>query len=146
MLTSVKNIVLIPSLLFLSFSAGLALAQENTVSANARTLNKQEVLDLISNKKIIYPTAKAAAMSSATEGRLETTFTKTEESGGTLIAYSKASSSSGKWSVDDNAKLVRQYDNFKWGDKPFRASIVEKNGKYFVRFGASEDHEIVAIE
>lgn len=146
MLTAMRNIVLVPSFLLLSVSAGLALAQENTVSENARTLNKQEVLDLISNKRIIYPTAKPALMSSATEARLETTFTKTEESGGTFTAYARGSSSSGKWSVDENARLVRQYENIRWGDKPYRVSVVEKNGKYFVRFGASEDHEIVTIE
>jgi hypothetical protein len=129
---------------------GIASAEDQAIPANARTLSKQEVLDLISNKKIIYMTKQATSASDGNEGSLQLDFTKTEESGGTLTAYAhgrvSGSSSGGKWYVRDDSRLVRQYDKVTWGNKPFQSRIVEKNGKYFVRFGAAEDHEIVKIE
>jgi hypothetical protein len=144
-----RSIRLASIFLLISATIGIASAEGQAISDNARTLSKQEVLDLISNKKIVYMTSKATSASDLREGSLEVHFKKTEESGGTLIAYAHGTgsgSSSGKWNVKDDSKLVRQYDMVKWGNKPFQSSIVEKNGKFFVRFGAAEDHEIVTIE
>ncbi len=146
MLNTVNKLLRVIILLCLPVAAGAVLAQESPMQGDGRTLNKQEVLNLISNKKVTYFTAAATSVSSVTEGSLQITFTKSEESGGTLVAYASRSSSSGKWHVDDSGRLVREYEMVKWGNKPFRSSIVEKNGKYFVRFGAAEDHEIVKIE
>jgi hypothetical protein len=144
-----RTILLAAICLFMSVPLSFAFAQDKNTSENARTLSKQEVLDLIANKTISYRTSKATSASDSLQGLLQTTFKKTDESGGTLIAYAHgkgASSSSGKWYVSDDAKLVRQYDLVQWGNKPYRSSIVEKNGKYFVRFGATEDHEIIKVE
>ena len=136
---------------FLLFTtiAGIAAAEDAGTGESARTLNKQEVINLISGKKIVYRTSKATSASDVSQGSMEVNFTRTEESGGTLTAYTNgygSSSSDGKWHVNDDAKLVRQYDKVKWGTKPFQCGIVMKDGKYFVRFGAAEDHEIVRIE
>lgn len=145
-----RSILLVSILWFISTMIGIASAEGQAIPENARTLSKQEVLDLISNKKIIYMTSKATSASDLREGSLEVHFKKAEESGGTLMAYAHGSggsgSSSGKWYVKDDSKLVRQYDRVNWGNRPFESSIVEKNGKFFVRFGAAEDHEIVTIE
>ena len=150
MLKTARTILLAAICLFMSVPLSFAFAQDKNTSENARTLSKQEVLDFIANKTISYLTSKATSVSDTQQGLLQTTFKKTEESGGTLMAYSHgkgpSSSSSGKWYVSDDAKLVRQYDLVKWGNKQYRSSIVEINGKYFVRFGAAEDHEIIKIE
>jgi hypothetical protein len=149
MLRPMRSILLVSIFCFISTMVGIASAEDQAIHGNARTLSKQEVLDLISNKKIIYMTSKATSASDLREGSLEVRFKKTDESGGTLMAYANGNtsgSSSGKWYVTDDSRLVRQYDLVKWGNKPFQSTIVVKNGKYFVRFGAAEDHEIVTIE
>jgi hypothetical protein len=145
----VRNIFLAAICLSLSSPLSLAFAQDKTIAESARTLSKQEVLALIANKTITYSNNKATAISDLQQVLLEITFKKTEEAGGTLMAYSHgkgSSSSSGKWFVTDDAKLVRQYDRANWGNKPFPSRIVEINGKYFLRFGAAEDHVIIKIE
>jgi hypothetical protein len=144
-----RSILSVSLFCLISIMVGIASAEDQAIHENTRTLSKQEILDLISNKKVVYMTAKATSASDSREGSLEVSFKKTEESGGTLMAYAHgkgSGSSSGKWYVSDESRLVRQYDMVKWGNKPFQSSIVEKNGKYFVRFGAAEDHEIVTIE
>jgi hypothetical protein len=149
MSTAARNIFLAAICSLMSAPLSFALAQDKSSSEAARTLSKQEVLDLIANKTISYMTGKATSTSDSLQGRLQTTFKKTDASGGTLVAYAHgkgSSSSSGKWYVAEDARLVRQYERVQWGDKPYFSSIVEKNGKYFVRFGAAEDHEIIKIE
>jgi hypothetical protein len=76
---------------------------------------------------------------------MKITFTKTEESGGNLTAFSTRSSSQGKWHVNDGSKLVRQYDVAAWGNKPFSVGVFEKNGKYFWKLG-EEFQELLSIE
>jgi len=150
MLNNIRNCFLVLLCSFISIPVGTAFAQENAELGNARQLNKQEIIDLISNKKITYMTRHATSVSDSNEGSVQINFTKTEESGGTLTAYAhgrvSGSSSGGKWNVGDDSRLVRQYDKVTWGNKPFPSRFVEKNGKYFVRFGTAEDHEIVKIE
>ena len=77
---------------------------------------------------------------------MKTTFTKTEESGGTLSAYAPGSSSDGEWHVNDNARLVvRQYDKVNWGNKPFTVGVFENSGKYYWKIG-QEFQELLSIE
>jgi hypothetical protein len=140
-----KNIHLIPVLFYLSMLVGTVFAQDKATSENEKVLNKQEIIDLISNKTVAYQTT-VGNLSSMTEHQLHTTFTKTDDSGGTLVSYAGRSSSDGKWRVTEDSKLVRQYESVKWGNKPFQSRIVEKSGKYYVRFGTAEDHEIVNIK
>ena len=146
---SVRSVASVLAFLLFATMTGSAAAEEAGAGESARTLNKQEVINLISGKKIVYRTSKATSASDVSQGSMEVNFTRTEESGGTLTAYTNgygSSSSDGKWHVNDDARLVRQYDKVKWGTKPFQCSIVMKGGKYFVRFGAADDHEIVTIE
>ncbi len=146
MLMTRRNILMAAMGCCIPLVARLAHGQESSAAERARTLNKQEVLDLVANRKLTYLTARATGMASATEGILQLVFVKTEDSGGTLNAYTGKSSSSGKWHVEDNGRLIRQYESERWGTKPFGVTIVQKNDKYFVRFGTSEDHEIIKIE
>jgi hypothetical protein len=140
-----NNIHLISVFFCLSILVSVAFAQDKAVSENERALNKQEIIDLISNKTVTYFTT-VGNIGSSTDHQLQTTFTKTDDSGGTLVAYSGRASSDGKWRVTEESRLVRQYDSVKWGNKPFQSRIVEKSGKYYVRFGTAEDHEIASIK
>lgn len=130
---------------FIALSVGVAFAQGNTAFENARKLNKQEIIDLISNKTISYRITVGSQNTSAVRvDMMKITFTKTEEAGGNLTAFSK-SSTEGKWYVNDNARLVRQYDKVSWGNKPFTVGVFENNGKYYWKIG-EEFQELVSIE
>src|ERR1035437_9228243 len=136
MLATVRSIVLVPICLLISILFGIAFAQEKTISENGRELDKQEIINLISNKAISYHiTVGGPVNTSNAQLLMKITFKKTEESGGSLSAFAPGSSTDGKWHVNDQSRLVRQYDSPKWGNKPFAASVVEKSGKYFLKLG-----------
>ena len=146
MIRTIRNCFLILFYSFISIPAGIALAQGNAEFANARQLNKQEIIDLISNKTISYRITVGSRTASAINFEMmKMTFTKTEESGGTLSAYAPRSSTDGKWHVNDSARLVRQYDKITWGNKPFTVGVFENNGKYYWKIG-EEFQELLKIE
>ena len=144
MIRKIRNCFLI--LFYSIISIPLGLAQGNPGFENARQLNKQEVLDLISNKSVSYHiTVGSRSPGAATYELMKITFKKTEDSGGTLSAYAPRGSSDGKWQVNDNGRLVRQYERVAWGNKPFSVGVSENNGKYYWKIG-EEFQELLAIE
>ena len=146
MIRNIRNCFFILICSFISISTGTAFAQANAEFENAKQLNKQQIVDLISNKAVTYRITVGGGTASATSIRMmKMTFTKTEEFGGTISAYSPSSSSDGKWHVTDSAKLVRQYDKVSWGNKPFAVAVYENNGKHYWKIG-EEFQELVSIE
>jgi len=142
----VRNCFLVLIYAFISIHVDIALAQGNAAFDNARQLNKQEILDLISDKAITYRVT-VGSMSANTSSIVmnKVTFKKTEEFGGNLIAYISARSSEGKWYVNDKSRLVRQYEKVSWGNKPFSVGVFENDGKYYWKIG-EEFQELVSIE
>jgi len=125
---------------------GIAFAQTTSEFENGRQLNKQEVLDLISNKTVTYRiTIGTRNATSYTTSTMKLNFTKSEEAGGTLSAYAPGSSTDGKWSVNDAGRLVRQYDKVSWGNKPFSVGVFESGGKYAWKLGG-EFQELLTIQ
>lgn len=146
MIRTIRTCFLILFYSFISIPIGLAFAQGTPGFENARQLNKQEVLDLISNKTVSYhATVGTRTTGVATIVLMKTTFKKTEDSGGTLSAYAPGGSSDGKWQVNDNGRLVRQYERVAWGNKPFSVGVFENNGKYHWKIG-EEFQELIKIE
>jgi hypothetical protein len=141
-----RNCFLVLFYSFILFPGGIAFAQGNTEFVNARQLNKQEIIDLIANKTVRYRiTVGSPSDSDVNKDMNKITFTKTEESGGNLSAFSSKSSSDGKWYVNDNSRLVRQYDRVAWGNKPFGVSVFENKGKYYWKIG-EVFQELLSIE
>lgn len=146
MIRAVRNCLLILFCSFISIPGGIAFAQGNTELENARQLNKQEVIDLIANKTVRYrATVGARTDSDVNVDMMKITFTKTEESGGNLSAFSSKSSTDGKWYVNDKSRLIRQYDKVAWGNKPFGVGVFENKGKYYWKIG-EVFQELLSIE
>lgn len=126
--------------------AGSATAQETTDLEGAKPLNKQEIIDLIANKKISYrATVGSRSANTANVEINRITFTKTDDAGGNLVAYMQKSSSNGTWYVNDNSRLVRQYERVSWGNKPFSVGVFESGGKYYWKIG-EVFQELISIE
>jgi len=146
MITHIKYAFLMLCYGFISIPVGNVLAQDSSALEKARQLNKQEIIDLVANKTISYRVSVGSRTAGpANVEMMKITFKKTEESGGTLSAYGPRSSGDGQWHVTDNARLVRQYDNVRWGNKPFPVGVFENNGKYFWKIG-EEFQELLSIE
>ena len=129
-----------------SVFAGSATAQGTTDFEGAKQLNKQEIIDLIANKKISYRAtvgSRSANTSDVDINRI--TFTKTDDAGGNLVAYMPKSSTNGTWYVNDNSRLVRQYEKVSWGNKPFTVGVFERGGKYYWKIG-EVFQELISIE
>jgi len=146
MTRAVRNFFLVLLYSFVSFHGGIAFAQGNTELENARQLNKQEIVDLIANKTVRYRITVGSRTDSDVNVEMnKITFTKTEEFGGNLSAFSTKSSTDGKWYVNDKSRLIRQYDRIAWGNKPFGVSVFENKGKYYWKIG-EVFQELLSIE
>lgn len=146
MTRAIKNCFLVLFYSFISISGGFAFAQGNTEFENARQLNKQGIIDLIANKTVRYRMTVGSQSDSDINMQFnKITFTKTEEFGGTLSAFSTKSSTDGKWYVNDKSRLVRQYERVAWGNKPISVAVFENNGKYYWKIG-EVFQELLSIE
>jgi hypothetical protein len=146
MTRAIRNFFLVLFYSFISFHGGIAFAQGNTEFENARQLKKQEIIDLIANKTVRYrATVGARTDSDVDVDMMKTTFTKTEEFGGNLSAFSSKSSSDGKWYVNDKSRLIRQYERVAWGNKPISVGVFENKGKYYWKIG-EVFQELLSIE
>lgn len=145
MTRAVRNCLLFLFYSFISISGGFAFAQGNSEFENARQLNQQEIIDLIANKTVRYRMTVGSSDSDVKMQFNKITFTKTEEFGGTLSAFSTKSSTDGKWYVNDKSRLVRQYERVAWGTKPISAGVFENNGKYYWKLG-EVFQELLSIE
>lgn len=136
MIKAVRNCFLVFFCSLVSIPGGIAFAQGNSGFENARQLNKQEIIDLIANKTVRYRITVGSQTESDVNVEMnKITFTKTEEFGGNLSAFSTKSSTDGKWYVNDKSRLVRQYDRVAWGNKPFGVGVFENKGKYYWKIG-----------
>lgn len=142
----IRNWILSICFMFVLIPVGVAFSQGNADFGNARALNRQEVIDLIANKTIRYHVTVGSRTASAINVEtMKISFSKTDDYAGNLSAFTNGSSSSGKWHVNENSRLVRQYDNVRWGSKPFTVGVFENKGKFYWKIG-EEFQELISIE